>query len=83
MHFHVLAKTLRTYEGDHSHAGIVVGKLEEDHELILGSVALLHDDFIEKIVLAVLLFSFQNHYSGYRRNVHTIHRVTKMALLIR
>ncbi|XVF80793.1 hypothetical protein PTKIN_Ptkin15bG0103600 [Pterospermum kingtungense] len=42
------AKALRLSDGDHIHAGIVVGKLEGEREITLGSVDLQHDDFIEK-----------------------------------
>jgi hypothetical protein len=34
--------------GDHIHSGLVVGKLEGEHEITLGFVDLLSDNFIEK-----------------------------------
>jgi ribulose-bisphosphate carboxylase large chain len=48
MHFCVLAKALRMSGRDHIHTGIVVGKLEGEHEMTLGFVDLLCDDYIEK-----------------------------------
>ncbi|MBA0853925.1 hypothetical protein Goshw_023933 [Gossypium schwendimanii] len=48
MNFRVLAKALRMSDGDHIHAGTVVGKLEEEKDITLGFVDLLHDDFIGK-----------------------------------
>jgi len=48
MHFHVLAKTLRSSGGDHIRSGTVVGKLEGERQLTLGFVDLLCDDYIKK-----------------------------------
>ncbi|MBA0679439.1 hypothetical protein Goari_011205, partial [Gossypium aridum] len=48
MNFRVLAKALRMSDGDHIHDGTVVGKLEEERDITLGFVDLLHDDFIGK-----------------------------------
>ncbi|MBA0762682.1 hypothetical protein Gotri_012265 [Gossypium trilobum] len=48
MNFRVLAKALHMSDGDHIHAGTVVGKLEEERDITLGFVDLLHDDFIGK-----------------------------------
>jgi ribulose-bisphosphate carboxylase large chain len=48
MHFRVLAKTLRLSIGDHIHSSTVVGKCEGEHQITLGFVDLLHDDYIQK-----------------------------------
>jgi ribulose-bisphosphate carboxylase large chain len=49
MHFHVLVKALRLFGGDHIHTNTIVGKLEGEHQVILGFVDLLRDDYIEKV----------------------------------
>jgi ribulose 1,5-bisphosphate carboxylase large subunit-like protein len=56
IHFRVLAKALRMSGRDHIHSGTVVGKLEGEHEITLGFVDLLHDDFIEKDRSKYILF---------------------------
>ena len=48
IHFHVLAKALRMFGGNHIHSGIIVGKLEREREITLGFVDLLCDDYIEQ-----------------------------------
>ncbi|MBA0553474.1 hypothetical protein Golob_012654, partial [Gossypium lobatum] len=48
MNFRVLAKALHMFDGDHIHAGTVLDKLEEEKDITLGFVNLLHDDFIGK-----------------------------------
>ena len=47
MHFRAPDKALRMSSRDHIHPGVVVSKLEGKHEMTLGFIDSLRDEFIE------------------------------------
>ncbi len=55
MHFCVFVKTLHLSNGDHIHSGIVMRKVEGEHQVTLGFVDLLCDDYIEKTKTVVFI----------------------------